>query len=88
MIDRFVELRRKEKHMVFDYVCYIKILCARKYLFYSKMTLISSETWRESIRSLVSILFIKSELPCRVIHAPGVILNFFKELFPIAASAP
>ena len=40
------------------------------------MTLISSETWREtSIRSLASIFFIKSELPCRVLRTPGVILN-------------
>ena len=34
----------------------------------------------ESIRSLASILFIKSELPCRVLCTFGVILNFIKPL--------
>ena len=30
----------------------------------------------ESIRSLVLILFVKSELLCKAPHAPGIILNF------------
>ena len=41
------------------------------------MTSISSEIERmTSIRSLDSTLFIKYELPCRVLRAPGVILKF------------
>ena len=81
MIARFVGLHKKGEHMVFHYVSYIKILCVAKYLFYSTMTLISSETWREtSITSLASILFIKSELPCRVLCALGVILKFSETL--------
>ena len=78
MITRFVELHKREEHMVFHYVMsYKKILCVPKYLFYSTMILISNETWREtSIRSSASILFVKSELPCRALCPPGVILKF------------
>ena len=35
MIGEFVELHKKEKHVVFQYVSYMKILCVPKYLFNS-----------------------------------------------------
>ena len=67
MITRFVELHEKVEHMVFHYVS--------EWLFYSIVTLISSEVWREtSIRSLALILFIKSELPYRGFRVPRVII--------------
>ena len=60
MIAQFIELHKKEEQIVFHYVSYIKSM--PKYMFYSTMTLISSQTWREtSIRLLASILFLSIE---------------------------
>ena len=39
-----------------------------------------------SIRSMTSILFIKSELLCRVLHAPSVTLNFENKLMKSSTS--
>ena len=55
---------------------FVKRSASFKVIFSKAMTFLSSETWRKtSIRSLASILFIKPELPCRALHAPGVILK-------------
>ena len=50
-------------------------------MLYEQWLLFSSEMRRQtSFRSLASILFIKSELPCRALCAPGVNLKFFMRL--------